>query len=375
MKSAQNLTVVQLLPKLSTGGVERGTVQIAEALGHAKHRSIVVSEEGSLSEQLTKTKATHINWPIGRKSIKTFQYVSKLRDLFLSEKVDIVHARSRVPAWIGRLALATIKKNRRPAWVTTVHGPYTVNPYSRIMVSGERVIAISEFIRNYILTNYKNVGTNQVVTIPRGVDHKSYDSSFHPDENWLRRWSEKMGARAHLPLLTIPARLTRWKGQEDFLEILKLLKERKISFHGLIVGGAAKNKQSYVAELKVKIRQYNLSQNVSLLGNRNDLREILSISTVVFSIPNQPEAFGRTTAETLTLGTPVVGYKHGGTEEIMRNWFPDGLVEAGNILETTNRTQKFLQTTPLVRHYNLYTSEKMQEKTISLYENLVKIKS
>ena len=146
----------------------------------------------------------------------------KLRDLFLSEKVDIVHARSRVPAWIGRLALATIKKNRRPAWVTTVHGPYTVNPYSRIMVSGERVIAISEFIRDYILTNYKNVRTNQVVTIPRGVDHKSYDSSFHPDENWLRRWSEKMGARASLPLLTIPARLTRWKGQEDFLEILKL---------------------------------------------------------------------------------------------------------------------------------------------------------
>jgi len=113
-----------------------------------------------------------------------------------------------------------------------------------------------------------------------------------------------------------------------------------------------------------------LSENISFLGNRADLREIMSVSNVVFSVTDEPEAFGRTTAEALSLGTPVVGYAHGGTKEIMSSWFPSGLVPIGDVSEAANRTQEFLNTTPLVSETNPFTSKKMKELTISIYEGL-----
>ena len=370
MQNRRPLTILQLLPKLSTGGVERGTVQIAEALVKENHRSLVVAEKGPLTEELLDTGSEYINWPIGKKTPSAFFFIDKLQKLCLSEGVDIVHARSRLPAWIARIALSKIEKTQRPLWITTVHGPYTVGLYSQVMVSGQKVIAISNFIRDYILSNYKHVDGKRIVTIPRGVDEKTHFFSFSPDKTWRVRWQQELGAKANLPILTLPARLTRWKGQSNFIEILRVLKDRRISFHGLIVGGTSKDKKKYKVELETFIKNSGLSENISFLGNRADLREIMSVSNVVFSVTDEPEAFGRTTAEALSLGTPVVGYAHGGTKEIMSSWFPSGLVPIGDVSEAANRTQEFLNTTPLVSETNPFTSKKMKELTISIYEGL-----
>jgi len=370
MQSRDPLTILQLVPKLSTGGVERGTVQIAEALVKENHRSIVVAEEGPLTEELLNTGSEYINWPIGGKKLSTFFFVNKLQKLCLSEGVDIVHARSRLPAWIARIALSKIEKTQRPLWITTVHGPYTVGLYSQVMVSGQRIIAISNFIREYILNNYKHVDEKKIITIPRGVDEKTHFFSFSPDKTWQVRWRQELGTKADLPILTLPARLTRWKGQTNFIEMLRILKDKGISFHGLIVGGTSKNKKKYKNELETLIKNSSLSENISFLGNRADLREIMSVSNVVFSVTDEPEAFGRTTAEALSLGTPVVGYAHGGTKEIMSNWFPGGLVSVGDISEAANRTQGFLKAPPSISEINPFTSKKMKEHTINIYEEL-----
>tara|TARA_Y100001935_G_scaffold255482_1_gene268835 strand:- start:3645 stop:4781 length:1137 start_codon:yes stop_codon:yes gene_type:complete len=366
------LTVMQLLPKLSIGGVERGTVQIADALNKRGHRSIVVCESGPLERDLRETGSEFFNWPIGRKHALTIQYARKIRNLCLSEKVDIVHARSRLPAWLGRLALSKIKKEKCPVWITTVHGPYSVSAYSKVMMSGDKIIAISNYIRDYITKNYPGVENDRIITIPRGVDETTHNLEFSVEQRWLDSWQNQMGLKSDMPLLTIPARLTRWKGQLDFLEILRILKERGVRFHALLVGGASKNKNRYKGELISKAKAANVFENCSFLGNRLDIKEIMSMSTVVFSVTKIPEAFGRTTAEALSLGTPVIGYEHGGTKEIMKDWYPYGLVSVGNVREAADRTERFLKSYPPVTKNKNFTLERMQKMNMSLYEGLSK---
>ena len=153
----KKLTVVQILPALQSGGVERGTLEVAGALVHAGHRSIVVSAGGSLVRELVASGSEHISLPVGRKSLLTLLHV------------DILHARSRLPAWIAWLAWRGMPPQERPHFVTTVHGLYSVNRYSAIMTRGERVIAVSDTARQYILDNYSEVNPGSVVTIFRGV--------------------------------------------------------------------------------------------------------------------------------------------------------------------------------------------------------------
>ena len=141
------LSVAQVLPALDEGGVERGTLEIAEYLVREGHRSMVISAGGRLVDDLVGRGSKHIQWTIGNKTPLTLRWVSKLRRLFLHEHIDVVHTRSRLPAWITWLALRGMAVKQRPRWVTTVHGFYSVNPYSAIMTRGERVIAVSRSIQ------------------------------------------------------------------------------------------------------------------------------------------------------------------------------------------------------------------------------------
>src|SRR5512139_2168841 len=154
MAEEKKLTVLQLLPALESGGVERGTLEVAHALIQHGHRALVISAGGRQVAPLVASGAEHVAWPIGKKSLKTLLLVGRLRRFLLEQKVDILHARSRVPAWIAYLAWRGMDPATRPRFVTTVHGMYSVNRYSRIMTRGEVVIAVSETVRDYILHNY-----------------------------------------------------------------------------------------------------------------------------------------------------------------------------------------------------------------------------
>lgn len=364
------LTVMQLLPALNVGGVERGTLEIAAALVAAGHRAVVVSAGGRLAEDLTAVGAIHETLPIGHKSVLTLRYIRTLRTLIRSHQVDIVHARSRLPAWIGYRAIRAMKPVERPGWVTTVHGPYTVNRYSRVMTSGERIIAISEFIRDYIERNYPGVPPQRIRVIPRGIDRTIYPRDFVPDSRWRESFASQYPATVNRRLLVLPGRLTRWKGQSEFIGLIGRLVAKGEPVHGLVAGGASASTQAYAEELRARVTALGLDGHVTFLGTRDDLREILAIADISFSLTLEPEAFGRTTAEALSVGTPVVGYDHGGTSEILRHVLPEGLVKLrdGNMLEA--RTDQFLKAPPTVPADHPFTLERMQSGTLAVYEEL-----
>ncbi|MBK8957966.1 MAG: glycosyltransferase family 4 protein [Proteobacteria bacterium] len=363
----RRLTVMQLLPQLDVGGVERGTIQIAEALVAAGHRALVVSAGGRLVPELEACGAEHLTLAIGEKRLSTLRLIGKLRGLILEHGVDVVHARSRLPAWIGYLALRALPASHRPAWVTTVHGPYSVNRYSRIMVSGTRVIAISDFIRDYVTRNYAEVDKARITVIPRGVDRALYSYDFKPDATWMAAWRAQYGALAGRALLILPARLTRWKGQLDFIEMMALLRQRGLAVHGLIAGAAHPRKRAFEDELRARVAALGLNDDVSFLGQRSDLRELLAVSTIACSLTTEPEAFGRTTIEALSVGTPVVGYDYGGTAEILSHCFPHGLVPKGDVGAAADRVAALLADPKPVPREHPYTVEALQRATLAVY--------
>lgn len=366
------LTVLQLLPEMEVGGVEQGTLEIATALVAAGHRALVVSAGGRLVPALEAAGASHVALAVGRKRLSTLALVPRLRRLILEEHVDVVHARSRLPAWIGHFAVRGIPIAQRPQWVTTVHGPYTVNRYSRIMASGTRVIAISAFIRDYILRAYPATPPSRIVLIPRGVDPARYPWGHRPAADWLARWHDTYPALAGRRLLCLPARLTRWKGQQDFIAMIAQLVGEGAPVHGLIVGGPHPRKRAFETELRAQVTALGLDAHVSFLGSRSDLREIMAISDCVYSLTREPEAFGRTTVEALSLGRPVIGYDHGGTGEILQTVYPAGLVAPGDIAGAARRTLEWSAQAPAVPREHPFTLARMQAETLAVYAGLAR---
>jgi glycosyltransferase involved in cell wall biosynthesis len=364
------LTVIQILPALEVGGVERGTLEVASELVKRGHRSIVISGGGRMVNQLLSQGSEHITLPIGKKSLLTLRLVSRLRNILKNENVSVLHARSRLPAWISYLAWKTMEHDTRPAFVTTVHGPYTVNPYSRIMVRGEKVIAISNFIKDYIVSNYPETDINRIIVIPRGVSSDQYPYGYRPSSEWVADWNNQHPSLSGKYIVTLPARVTRWKGHEDFLQILKIALSENLPVHGLIAGGPHPGKESFLKELASSARNIGLDQHVTFLGHRDDMKEIMTISNVVFSLAREPEAFGRTALEALCLGTPVIAYNHGGAAEVMAAMFPAGAVTPLDINAATRKLKEFINQQPIVTNNNCFTLENMLSKTISVYEGL-----
>ncbi len=371
------LTVMQVLPELEVGGVERGTVEIARALVAAGHRAIVVSGGGRLVGELNALGAEHVTLGIGVKRPWSLRHAATLARLMHARNVDVVHARSRLPAWLAWFARGLLPKTRRPRWVTTVHGPYTVNRYSRIMVSGERVIAISDFIRDYVAQHYPEVSPAAVTVIPRGVDRAAWPYGYVPPRSWQDRFFAEHPALLERTLLAMPARLTRWKGQADFLELLARLRAAgRDDVHGLLIGGAHPRKRAFEQELYARASALGIDDAVTFLGQRNDLRELLAVAHVAYSLTNVPEAFGRTTVEALSLGTPVIGYDHGGTGEILARVLPRGRVAVGDVDGAVAATLDLLADEQAdawqVPRTHPYTVEAMQAATLAVYESLAR---
>ena len=162
------MRVLQLLPELNAGGVETGTLEIARSLVQAGHESIVISAGGRLVKSLKADGIRHISLPIHKKRLGSLRQVKTLRAFFEAEKPDVLHLRSRLPAWLARLALRKMSPQTRPRLVSTVHGFYSVNAYSKIMTCGEVVICVSNSVKNYILKNYPNVPEKKLAVIHRG---------------------------------------------------------------------------------------------------------------------------------------------------------------------------------------------------------------
>lgn len=323
------MKIVQILPELNAGGVERGTLELAAYLVDRGHEAVVVSHGGRLVPALEAVGARHVALPVHRKSLASLWQVRPLRRILTEERPDILHLRSRVPAWLAWLAWRGMDPAARPALVSTVHGFYSVNRYSAIMTRGERVIAVSESVRHYLHKNYPQVPDARIRVIPRGLDPARY-TGFRPGDPWLHQWHDEHPELAGKRLLLLPGRITRLKGHEDFFHLLASLKAEGLPVHGLIAGDTHPKKRAYLAELRELVEKLKLGGDITFLGHRNDVREIMAVSDVVCALSNQPESFGRTVLEALALGRQVVGYDCGGVGELLENLHPAGRVAPGD---------------------------------------------
>ena len=371
MSVERPLTVLQMLPALHAGGVERGTLEIGRALVSAGHTSIVMSAGGRMLPQLLAEGSAHVDRNIGHKSPLTLRFIPYLRRFIREQRVDILHLRSRMPAWLGYLAWQGMHPATRPKLVTSVHGAYSVNPYSAVMMRGERVIAVSNTIKDYIVAHYPAINPAIIRTIHRGIDPNEFPFHFQPDAQWLARWRQDFPHLVGQQVLTLPGRITRWKGQLSFIDLIAHLVQRGIPVQGLIVGDADAKKQHFLREIHTKINQLNIKNNIILLGHRTDLKEIMSVSDMVFSLSSKPEAFGRTVPEALALGTPVVGYQHGGVGEVLGQWYPPGLIPAHDALTLQHRVAQLIHSPAPVPPQTDFTLAHMQSATLAVYRELL----
>lgn len=342
------MTVVQMLPALNSGGVERGTLEIARALVEAGHRSVVISSGGRLVAQLEAEGSEHVLLPVHRKSLLSLLQVRGLRARLAAIAPDVVHARSRVPAWLAWAAIRRMPPGVRPAFVTTVHGLYSVNAYSAIMTRGDVVIAVSETARRYIVDSFPRCAHEKIRVIQRGVEPTEFPPDFSPSDAWLGEWRAQFPQLAGKRVITLPGRITRLKGHEAFIRLIAALKNAGEPVHGLVVGGAEHRKRAYLDELHAGIRAAGLDDCISLTGLRGDIREIFSQSDVVMSLSRQPESFGRTALEALALRVPVVAWAHGGVGEILGKMFPVGAVALGDFDALVARVRAVLAERPPV---------------------------
>lgn len=371
-------TILQVLPALVTGGVERGTVDVATALMRAGCRAIVTSSGGPMQHEIERAGGAHFTLPLDRKmpwSIRS--NVRALIKLIERERVDIVHARSRAPAWA---AFYAARETRRP-FVTTFHGTYNFSNelkrrYNAIMTSADRVIAISDFIHAHILAHYA-VDPERVRVVPRGVDLSVFDPQrvgAHRLAELAQAWRIDDG----LPVIALPGRLTRWKGQGVLIDAIARLGRRDI--HCLLIG-ADQGRADYSRELTRRIHQLGLGGIVRMVGDCKDMPAAYMLSDVVVSASTDPEAFGRVAVEAGAMGRPVVASDHGGSRETVipgeTGWLvppgnPDALARAITLvlgLSTEERAVLGRQAQAHIRAN--FTKELMCASTLAIYQELL----
>ncbi|WP_120429091.1 glycosyltransferase family 4 protein [Acinetobacter baylyi] len=365
------MKVMQLLPELNSGGVERGTLEIARALVKAEHQSLVVSHGGRLVAQLEAEGSTHLTLAIHKKSLSSLWQIRPLRQLIEAHQPDIVHVRSRVPAWLTHFALRGIPKQRRPHLISTVHGFYSVNRYSAIMTQAEKVIAVSDSVVKYITDHYKNCPPQDIVRIYRGIDPQAFPHGYQPSAQWINHIYTLFPQLENKFLICLPGRITRLKGHETLIELMERLQTEYPNVHAVVVGGADPKKKAYLDELEATIQDRGLREKITFVGHTSEIREWLAFSDIVLSLSNQAETFGRTALEALSVGTPVIGWNRGGVAEILSHLYPQGLIEVDDREALFHAVEQHIKNLQPVAPVQQFSLDDMCNKTLDLYQSVV----
>ncbi len=372
-------TVLQILPSLETGGVERGTVDIAQALTKAGWTSLVASSGGIMVREVERGGGKHIALPVDSKNpLVMSRNIARLTHLVRRHDIDILHVRSRAPAWS---ALAAARRTNVP-FVTTFHGNYGAsNPlkrwYNSVMARGDRVIAISEFIGEQVCGRY-GADSSKVRVIPRGVDIGVFDPAAVSAQRVIQlaeQWRLPDDAR----VIMLPGRLTRWKGHLVLIEAIARLEDRT----GLrcILVGSDQGRTAYVRELEKEIARRNLQDIVQIAGDCRDMAAAFMLADVVVSTSVEAEAFGRVIAEAQAMGRPVIATDHGAARETVAEKETGWLVPPGDASTLAVALREALALDAAMRDAlakrvieNVradYTKELMCERTLSVYREVL----
>jgi len=371
-------TVLQVLPALATGGVERGTIDIALALKAAGWSSIVASSGGAMVNELDRGGVTHITLPLQSKNPFVMRSnASALVRLIREHQVDIIHARSRAPAWS---ALSAARRTGAH-FVTTFHGTYNAQNffkrrYNAVMARGERVIAISDFIARHVQERY---GTDpaRIRTVPRGVDVGIFDPAAVPAVRMIAlatAWRLPDG----MPVVMLPGRLTRWKGQAVLIDALAELGRSDVR---CLIVGSDQGRTGYREELEQQVAARNLGSVVHIVDHCRDMAAAYMLADVVVSASTDPEAFGRVAAEAQAMGRPVVATDHGGSREtvvpgetgwLVRPGSPSDMAQAiREALGLNARNRAVMAAKARAHVLENFTVARMQDQTLAVYREVL----
>lgn len=376
-QEARPPAVLQVIPSLVSGGVERGTVEVASALAAAGWTAYVASAGGPMVRELARAGVEHIQLPLASKNPLTIRRnCTALVDIIREYKIDVVHARSRAPAWSAWRAA----KQTRRRFVTTFHNVYSDKTplkhwYNSIMARGERVIAISEFVAAHAANDY-GVEPDRLRTIPRGVDLRLFDpSQVNGDRvaDLAAKWRVPDG----FAVVMLPGRLTRWKGGLDFIEAIAKLGRPDLCC--LLVG--AEQRSGFRRELEAAIARHELGSQFRIVEDCRDITAAYALSDVVVSASTDPEGFGRTIVEAQAMGRPVIATDHGGARETVIPGSTGWLVAPGDTAALAATIAEALSLGPVERtayarraraHIATgFTREMMCARTIDVYEELL----
>ena len=370
--------ILQVLPSLVTGGAERGCVDVAAAVVEAGGTALVASAGGPMVRELVRAEAEHVPMPLDSKRPWTIRRnARRIAEVIGARGVDIVHARSRAPAWSAYLAC----RATGTPFVTTFHAPYGITSplkrwYNSVMARGDRMIAISDHVRRYIATNY-SVDTSKIRVIPRGIDF----DLFAPDRvsaerivQLARRWRLVDG----MPVILMPARLTRWKGQMVLLEALARLGRQDLR---CVLVGSSQGRAAYRRELERRTVDLGLGGVVRIDEECSDMPAAYMLSDVVVHASTDPEGFGRVIVEAQAMGRPVIASNLGAPPETVLHGQTGWLTAPGDAAMLTEALSIALSLLPeersemaergiaFVREH--FGRRQMTDATINVYDELL----
>ncbi|MGB4107449.1 MAG: glycosyltransferase family 4 protein [Alphaproteobacteria bacterium] len=370
--------IMQIIPELGPGGAEQGCIDIAAELVASGAQAIVVSHGGARVHELSRFGAVHINLPVHSKNpVIMWQNAARLRQIIRRYNVNIVHARSRAPAWSAMQAC----RKTNAHFMTTCHAPYNIAGeskrfYNSSIARGERVIAISETVAQYLRDNYR-LDNSKIRVIPRGIALEKFHPTAVTPERLItlsRQWRVPDGAN----IIMMPGRITRWKGHGVLIEAIARLGRRDIF---CVMIGSDQGRSEYRKELEDTIQNKGLSGRVRIVDHCNDMPAAYMLATVVISASTDPEGFGRVPVEAQAMGRPIIASDHGGAQEtILRNetgWLvtpgdPAALETAIHEALALSPTQRAILATRAMAHIAAnFTREQMADRTLNVYAELL----
>lgn len=360
------MKIAQLLPELNEGGVERGVVEISREYVKLGIESYVISAGGKLDTQINIDGGNHIKFDVCSKNIFTaFSRVNGLKKILKEIKPDIIHVRSRVPAWLVYFA----NKSLNIKVVSTVHGFNSIGFYSSIMQKADAVICVSNSIKEYIQKNYKTEDS-KITIIPRGIDLELFNPK-NIDVTFIENFKKEFNLENKFIVASV-GRVTQLKDYETFIKAILLVKKEIPNIVGLIVGGVRRDKEDYLNALKSLVKELKVEDNIIFTGSQSKIEQIYALSDVVISSSKKPESFGRAVAEAICMNKPVIATNHGGVKDIIIENENGFFFEVGNNKELADnilksRVLKFDGYTYISNNFSL---ENMLNKTLEVYRNL-----
>ena len=375
-----NIRLLQIIPNMDIGGAETGCLHVADYISKQNGFSAILTSGGKLLELIDDKKIKIFKWPINKNIFLIFFNIFYIFLIIKIYKINIVHVRSRAPAWSAYFAskLAMIK------FVTTFHGTYNFKSkvkkfYNSIMVKSNYVIAGSNFILNHIHSNY-NIKTNSSV-VKRGIDEK-YFSKKNVSDDEVKKLKDKLMIKDGKFTILLPGRLTYWKGQKLFIEALNILNQKNLltNVQALIIGGH-QGRLNFKEELIGLMKKYQLENHLIIAHGLKKMPVAYSISSLILSTSIEPEAFGRVSVEAQSMEKPILASDIGGSLETVINNKTGWLFKNNDANDLAEKIRMIIETDQNVLHLigrqgrknvkENYTRDLMVSRTLEIDKSLV----